>query len=719
MEEYLKFISLIRARWLPFTVVTLSVVALSIVKNLSEKPIYQSVGQLYLKTNVPSPLAGLLTANNNSNSGMIGGSVDIPTEVLVLRSTPLAQRTLNKLKQDISPQAFLSNLVVRNIESTNVLEVAYTSSDPKTAASYVNGLMDVYVQNDIDVNRAQIKSAKEFISHQLPQTQRDMLKVEGKLVNFKEKNATLSLSAEEKSNVMGLRALEQEVQKTKAQIKSLDQQSKSIQNMFGVSSIDAKVTGLVQDMPAVRAAITKLKTLQENIKLQSVLVTPSNPKMIELKDEEAVLKQHLEDTIKESFVGKAKQLHQKVRPEDSILISPTQQKLLTNYAEYKTERQGLEKKLQYLYQNIDVYKKKAKTLPSLALQEGHINREIAVNTSAYEALVGKYQELELLENMQISNARIIAPALIPGAPLQNRQQLNLVQGLLGGILMGAAAAFIVENLDKTVKSRQAVQEILNYNLLGCIPPFPMDKNKKRAAKGSRAKRSLDEVVVRSRPNSLISEAFGIVSTNLRVFNSDQKIDSIVISSSSPKEGKTTIAANLALTISNLGGKVLLIDADLRKPAQHKIWQLPNDIGLSNVIEDKLSIENIVHQVAPNLQVLTSGDKDTNPANIFNSLDMSNFLEQVKEDYDFVIVDTAPITVAADVSILGKLVDGIVFVVRPGVSRSNAIRIAAGVLENANQNVLGLVINGTNMYGEYEYNYNYNYNYYNYYSRKKE
>jgi Mrp family chromosome partitioning ATPase len=546
-----------------------------------------------------------------------------------------------------------------------------------------------------------------------------MLKVEGKLVNFKEKNATLSLSAEEKSNVMGLRSLEQEVQKTKAQIKSLDQQSKSIQNMFGVSSIDAKVTGLVQDMPAVRAAITKLKTLQEDIKLQSVLVTPSNPKMIALKEEEAVLKQHLEDTIKESFVGKAKQLHQKVRPEDSILVSPTQQKLLTNYAEYKTERQGLEKKLQYLYQNIDNYKKKAKTLPSLALQEGHINREIAVNTSAYEALVGKYQELELLENMQISNARIIAPALIPAAPLQNRQQLNLVQGLLGGILMGAAAAFIVENLDKTVKSRQAVQEILNYNLLGCIPPFPMDKNKKRAAKGSRTKRSLDEVVVRSRPNSLISEAFGIVSTNLRVFNSDQKIDSIVISSSSPKEGKTTIAANLALTISNLGGKVLLIDADLRKPAQHKIWQLPNDIGLSNVIEDKLSIENIVHQVAPNLQVLTSGDKDTNPANIFNSLEMANFLEQVKEDYDFVLVDTAPITVAADVSILGKLVDGIVFVVRPGVSRSNAIRIAAGVLENANQNVLGLIINGTNMYGEYEYNYNYNYNYYNYYSRKKE
>ena len=124
-------------------------------------------------------------------------------------------------------------------------------------------------------------------------------------------------------------------------------------------------------------------------------------------------------------------------------------------------------------------------------------------------------------------------------------------------------------------------------------------------------------------------------------------------------------------------------------------------------------------MAPNLQVLTSGDKDTNPANIFNSLEMANFLEQVKEDYEFVIIDTAPITVAADVSILGKLVDGIVFVVRPGVSRSNAIRIAAGVLENANQNVLGLIINGTNMYGEYEYNYNYNYNYYNYYSRKKE
>ena len=691
MEEYLKFISLLRARWLPFTVVTFSVVALSIAKNLSEKPVYQAVGQLSLKTNVSSPLTGLVSNENGSGSVSSFGSVDIPTELLVLRSYPLAQIMLNKLKQDISPQAFLSGLVVRNIDNTNVLEVAYTSNDPKQAASYVNGLMEVYIQNSIDVGHSQLKSAKKFILHQLPISKSDLFKIENQLVKFKVKNDTLILSSK------GLQSLEREVDKTKAQIKSLDQQTKSIQNMFGVSSIDAKVTGLVHEMPTVRAALVKLKDVQEKIKLESIHITDNNPKMIDLKDQEATLKQNLQDNIKESFVGKAKQLHQKVLPEDSIVISPTQEKLLTKYAEYKTERQGLEKKLDVLNDQINQYKKKASILPRLALQEEHLGRLVTVNTKTYEALLDKYHELELLENMQASNARIIAPAVIPTGPLQNRQQLNLVQGLLGGLLMGAAAAFIVENLDKTVKSRQAVQELLPYSLLGCIPPFPADKSKKGVNKGSRAKRSLNEVIVRNRPNSLISEAFGIVQTNLKIFNSDQVIKSLVISSSSPKEGKTTMAANLALTMANLDNKVLLVDADLRKPAQHKIWQLPNNIGFSNVLEDRLNIEDAVHQVSPNLQVLTSGDKDTNPANVLNSPYLESFFEEIESIYDFIIVDTAPITVAADVSILGKLADGIVFVVRPGVSRSNAIKMASGILENANQNILGLIINGTNMY----------------------
>ncbi len=713
MEEYLKFISLLRARWLPFTVVTFSVVALSIAKNLSEKPVYQAVGQLYLKTSVSSPLAGLIGNENGSNSSPALGTVDIPTEVLILRSYPLAQVMLNKLKQDISPQAFLSGLVVRNIDNTNVLEVAYTSNDPKQAASYVNGLMDAYIQNSVDVSHAQLKSAKKFILHQMPISKSDMAKIENDLVKFKVKNESFHLSAK------GLQSLEYEVNKTKAQIKSLDQQTKSIQNMFGVSSIDAKVTSLVHEMPTVRASLIELKKVQEKIKLDGIHITDNNPRMIDLKEQEATLKQNLQDNIKESFIGKSKQLHQKVLPEDSIVISPTQEKLLTKYAEYKTQRQGLEKKLSVLYDETKQYKKKIGVIPRLAIQEEHLNRVMSVNTKTYEALLDKYRDLELAENMQVSNARIIAPAVIPTGPLQNRQQLNLVQGLLGGLLMGAAAAFIVENLDKTVKSRQAVQELLPYSLLGCIPPFPVDKNKKGVNKGSRTKRSLDEVIVRNRPNSLISEAFGIVQTNLKIFNSDQVIKSLIMSSSSPKEGKTTMAANLALTMANLDNKVLLVDADLRKPAQHKIWQLQNNLGLSNLLEDRLNIEDVVHQVSPNLQVLTSGDKDTNPANVLNSPYLESFFEQMESIYDFIIVDTAPITVAADVSILGKLADGIVFVVRPGVSRSNAIRMASGILENANQNILGLIINGTNMYGEYEYNYNYNYNYYNYYSRKKE
>jgi polysaccharide biosynthesis transport protein len=192
----------------------------------------------------------------------------------------------------------------------------------------------------------------------------------------------------------------------------------------------------------------------------------------------------------------------------------------------------------------------------------------------------------------------------------------------------------------------------------------------------------------------------MLQTNLRVFNSEQPIKVVVVSSAVAKEGKSTISANLATSISQLGRKVLLVDADLRNPSQHKIWEMANEVGLSNVLKSETDLEQAAAEVAPNLQVLAAGEYTNNPSALLDSSQMAIFIAQAAQKYDFVIIDSPPLTVAADATILGKLVNGILFVVRPGVADADSVSLAKELLEKADQNVLGIAINGVKASQQY-------------------
>jgi capsular exopolysaccharide synthesis family protein len=287
----------------------------------------------------------------------------------------------------------------------------------------------------------------------------------------------------------------------------------------------------------------------------------------------------------------------------------------------------------------------------------------------------------------VSNARILTPALIPGAPIRSRQYINLLQGLIGGIVLGVATALLLERLDNTIKTPQSAKDLLGYTLLGYIPPFPNDS-------------FTPEVIVRNQPDSPISEAFRMLQTNLRFFNSEQSIKVIVVASSVPKEGKSTVAANLSFSISQLGRNVLLVDADLRNPSQHKIWEIGNEVGLGNILKSQADVDQALTQITPNLEVITAGESNNNPAALLDSSQMAVFVAQVAQRYDFVIIDTAPLTLAADATILGKLVNGILFVVKPGVVTSTSISLSKEMLEKADQNVLGMVMNGIHVNQQY-------------------
>jgi len=364
-----------------------------------------------------------------------------------------------------------------------------------------------------------------------------------------------------------------------------------------------------------------------------------------------------------------------------------QQGILANYANVEAERLSLQVRLKALAEVITSYRQRANTLPQLELQQRQLEREIAATESSYQNLLARYQDLQVAENLQVSNALVVTPALIPSVPIKSRQYINLFQGFMGGILLGAATAFVLEKIDKSIKTTQSAKDLLDYTLLGCIPPFTTSN-------------MMSKVIVKNRPDSPVSEAFRMLQTNLKFFNSEQSIKVIVISSAVPKEGKSTIAANLAVCISQLGRKVLLVDADLRNPSQHKIWEIPNEVGLSNVLKNQSDLEHAATEVVPDLQVITAGELTNNPGALLDSSQMAIFVAQVAQRYDFAIFDSPPLTVAADATILGKLVNGILFVVRPGVADSDSLSLSKELLQKANQNVLGIAINGVKVNQQY-------------------
>ncbi len=220
---------------------------------------------------------------------------------------------------------------------------------------------------------------------------------------------------------------------------------------------------------------------------------------------------------------------------------------------------------------------------------------------------------------------------------------------------------------------------------------------------------LQNLMIADDPKSIISEAFRVLRTNLQFSSIDKQLKIISITSSDPGEGKTTIASNLAASVASTGSKVLLIDADLRKPRMQKVFLLENYKGLSNLLAENLPLESVINQTGmENLHVITSGPVPPNPAEILGSGRMKNFLSKAGSVYDMVFLDSPPVNTVADASILSPYVDGVILVVEAGTTPREAVIAAKQQLEKVKANIIGVVLNKAEQHGGGYYYYYYYY-----------
>jgi len=298
---------------------------------------------------------------------------------------------------------------------------------------------------------------------------------------------------------------------------------------------------------------------------------------------------------------------------------------------------------------------------------------------------------------ETGNVRPYGQASIAASPSSPNVTRNLLLGALLGLILPAAMVIFFSLLDTTVKTEDEIKESYSLPTLGAVPSVKVDNELVKRAKGRRTAAIYNATRIGEKTPFAITEAYKTIRTNL-VFSLgtyDKKV--IEITSSTPEEFKSTTTANLAITISQTGAKTLLIDADMRKPVQHKIFKLDNARGLSSVLVGINELSESVKQSAmPNLDVLTSGPTPPNPSELLGSKNMEILLEALAKYYDYVIIDTPPVNVVTDSLILSKYTTGLLMTVRQNFTKHENLSSAVSAIETANANLLGVVMVDTHL-----------------------
>jgi polysaccharide biosynthesis transport protein len=361
---------------------------------------------------------------------------------------------------------------------------------------------------------------------------------------------------------------------------------------------------------------------------------------------------------------------------------------------------GLERQIVKLTETWESYKKRGKDLPKLEQTQRELERKLTAAQTTYQTLLAKAQEINVAQNQEIPNARVISYALLPESPEGPSKTIFIIGGGAVGLFLGIIVAFGLDLVDRSVKTVKEAKEVLKYTLLGVIPSLGRNSKSHSFVKGIDA--GVPRVVGRDIPAFPLGDAYQILQANLKFLCSDKQLKSIVVTSSVDREGKSEVAANLAVAMAQVGRRVLLVDADMRHPIQHHVWDLTNALGLSNMIVDKVSLNTVAKEVMPefpNLNVLPCGVLPPNPMALLDSQRMEKLVETFAANYDFVIFDTPALSGTADAAVLSDLTDGILLVVRPGVVDVNSANAAKEFLTQSGQKVLGIVINGVNVKSE--------------------
>ncbi len=690
--DFLSYWCILKRRWLPAVAAFGSVVVLTYVSVSLKVPMYRAQGQLLFRQDETSSLIGLNSAKQVDSQSDKEERVILSEERVIL-STHILQKALYLINRN-NPQTLplklrdlQRGLEIKNIEGTDILQVAYAGKDPELAALVVNQLMNVYADNALFLNRAATISVGNFITMQLPRVKANVERADVAVRSFKEKYKITDLTQTQASVAANIERIGTQIDLVKTQLADLNARSTVLQNKLGMIPQQAMAVSALNQSPAVQGILTDLQEIQRKLAEARSIYKESHPVVVDLKAKEAQVKNLLQAQAAQVLQG------QKTGQNGKFQVGTIQQELMADLLKSEVIRKGLVTQLDTLSDQQAFYQQKAAILPRLEKQQREQQRELSVAQSTYEELLKNLQEVKIIENRTVGNVQIIEAAQVPAEPTTANKILAMAVGSIAGILIAIAFVYMLEVRDKKIKTVKEARELFEYTLLGTIPVFDETYSSVDSVNRTSKQRGLALPVIEM-PRSSISESYRMIQSNLKCLNSDKVSEVIVVTSSVPKEGKSTTCANLAAVMAQLGYSVLIIDADIHRPSQHQIWQISNQVGLIDIIAKQGELGRaVIQRVMKNLDVLTAGVSNSKPHVFLNHRSMADLIKHYPNQYDYVLIDTPPLTIAADAAILGNIADGVILVTRPGLADSINSKLAKEYLDRSGQNILGIVVNG--------------------------
>jgi len=558
-------------------------------------------------------------------------------------------------------------------KKTSVIGIKYRNNSPELAQAVVNTLVQVYLDRTVAFKSEEASRAVGFIEEQLKGVREDLDGAEKNLQMYKSTNRVVQLDAEAQNLIQQLSDTEKQKTEVTLQKKQLE---------FALASLkESRRRGLgytpavMKDDPQVTGLATRLSDLE--IQKWALLAenTESHPSV-------------------KLVQGQIEELIRKLQ------------------AAYETGISSLAKQEANIGQNLARYEKQLIKLPEAERGLARLMRLSKVNADIYTFLLQKHEETRIAKASTISNIRIVDPAILPDEPVAPKKKKNLLLGLMVGLMAGIGLAFFQEYLDDTIKDAEAAKRVLGLPLLAIIPFI---------GRKSEDEKGVDAATTCfTEPKSQASESFRGLRTSIHFSAINRAKKALLVTSTFPDEGKSTIASNLAITFAQTGARVLIIDCDMRRPTVHEKFGHSRIPGLTELLAGDVSLADALHDSGiPNLDILSSGTIPPNPAELLGSKDMAAFLQGLRDSYDNIIIDSPPLLSVTDSLVLSSMCDLLLLVMEPGrvpVKIAGRVRELLATIQTP---VAGVVLSDRRAidasfgyyYGKYGYRYSNGYGYY--------
>ncbi len=668
LQEYL---AILRRRRAIIIQAFILITVIGVAQALIQKNTYQSTAKL----EVEGPGLNLNTvdsANPLSSLFQISQQQTVDTQVEVLQAQPLLAQVIKQ----VGP----SQLSVATVGTTNVIAVTAEANDPKVAAAAPNALLNDYITQNTDAELAEMERARQFVQAQGKEAHDRLNATENALKSFKEKTHIADLAKNRDDQIALISSLSGSKQSLQASLASLRTQINSNRaEMNGQPGIAASKT--LTSNPEVISLSDSIRSLevQRAGLVQPGGLTPKAPQVEALDAQIAALKGRL-------------------AAQPTLATTETQTP--------NAFRLGLQQKIDDLQAQIPVLQTQIATADTnlkaaqaqigayagLELTLSRLTAEHDAAQSQDKNFSDQLNDLNLREKAHHSAARIIESAQVPDAPIRPKRVQSILFAALIGLFVGLCLALLQEFLDDRINTVADADRVLQLPSLGYVPALSTaDAHLLPQMKG------MDPA----------SESYRVLRTNIHFATVDAPARTLLVTSASPGEGKTTTAANLAFAMAMDGKKVVLVDTDLRRPSLHKLLDLPAVPGLTDVLLGRAPLQPL--EVMSGLSVLPAGSTPPNPGELLNSRKFRNLVLELTEQADVVIFDSPPALVAADAAILASQMDGTIIVVETGSTKKASARRALALLKQARAAVLGVAYNkmrSSDAPGYYYYNYQY-------------